>query len=61
MQFVVEEDGSITNVCVVRSVDPSLDKEAMRVAKSMPRWVPGKQNGTPVRVKYTLPISFRLQ
>ena len=61
VQFVVERDGSITDVHVVRSVDPSLDKEAIRVAKSMPRWIPGKQNGAPVRVKFTLPVSFRLQ
>jgi protein TonB len=61
VQFVVEKDGSITDVRVVRSVDPSLDKEAVRVAKSMPRWIPGKQNGSAVRVKFTLPVSFRLQ
>jgi protein TonB len=51
--FVVEKDGSITDVRVVKSVDPSLDKEAMRVVKSMPKWIPGKQNGSAVRVKYT--------
>lgn len=61
VQFVVEKDGSISDVRVVRSVDPSLDKEAVRVAKSMPRWIPGKQNGSAVRVKFTLPVSFRLQ
>ena len=59
--FVVERDGSITDVRVVKSVDPSLDKEAIRVTKSMPHWIPGKQNGSAVRVKYTLPITFRLQ
>jgi len=59
--FVVEKDGSITDVRVVKSVDPSLDKEAMRVVKSMPRWIPGKQNGSAVRVKYTVPVTFRLQ
>ena len=59
--FVVERNGSISDVCVVKSVDPSLDKEAVRVLKSMPNWIPGKQNGSPVRVKYTLPITFRLQ
>ena len=59
--FVVERDGSITDVRVVRSVDPSLDKEAMRVVKMMPRWNPGKQNGQTVRVKYTVPVLFRLQ
>jgi len=59
--FVVEKDGSITDVRVVKSVDPSLDKEAQRVVKSMPRWIPGKQNGAAVRVKYTVPVTFRLQ
>ena len=58
---VVEKDGSITDVKVVRSVDPSLDKEAARVVKSMPRWIPGKQNGSAVRVKYNVPVSFKLQ
>ena len=59
--FVVERDGSITDVKVMRSVDPSLDREAQRVVKSMPRWKPGKQNGSAVRVKYTVPVVFRLQ
>jgi protein TonB len=59
--FVVERDGSITDVKVVKSVDPSLDKEAIRVLKSMPKWIPGKQNGAAVRVKYTVPVTFRLQ
>lgn len=59
--FVVERDGSITDVKVAKSVDPSLDKEATRVIKSMPHWIPGKQNGSAVRVKYTLPVTFRLQ
>ena len=56
--FVVERDGSITDVKVVKSVDPSLDKEAQRVVKSMPHWIPGKQNGSAVRVKYTVPVTF---
>ena len=59
--FVVERDGSITDVQVVRGVDPSLDKEAVRVIQSMPKWKPGKQRGKPVRVRFTLPIVFRLQ
>lgn len=59
--FVVERDGSITDVNILRGVDPSLDREAMRVVKSMPRWTPGKQNGSAVRVKYQVPVSFRLQ
>lgn len=61
VSFVVEKDGSITDVKVVRSVDPSLDREATRVVKSMPKWNPGKQNGSAVRVKYNVPVSFRLQ
>lgn len=60
-QFVVNKDGSIVDVEVVRSVDPSLDKEAIRVIKSMPKWSPGQQRGKPVRVKYTLPVNFKLQ
>jgi len=60
-QFVVNKDGSIVDINVVRSVDPSLDKEAIRVIKSMPKWKPGKQRGKAVRVKFTLPIVFRLQ
>lgn len=61
VQFVVEKDGSITDVQVVKSVDPSLDKEASRVIKSMPHWIPGRQNGSPVRVRYTVPVTFKLQ
>lgn len=61
VSFVVERDGSITDVRVVRSVDPSLDREASRVVRSMPRWSPGKQNGSAVRVKYTVPVVFRLK
>ena len=59
--FVVERDGSITDVNILRGQDPSLDREAMRVVKSMPRWTPGKQNGSAVRVKYQVPVMFRLQ
>ena len=59
--FVVEKDGSITDVTVIKSQDPSLDREATRVVKSMPRWIPGKQNGSAVRVKYQVPVTFRLQ
>lgn len=59
--FVVERDGSITDVKVVKSVDPSLDKEASRVVAGMPKWIPGKQNGSAVRVKYTVPVTFRLK
>ena len=59
--FVVERDGSITDVKVVKSVAPSLDREAVRVVRSMPKWTPGKQKGDAVRVKYTMPVTFRLQ
>ena len=59
--FVVERDGSITEAKVVRSVDPALDEEALRVVNAMPKWCPGKQNGVSVRVKYTIPVTFRLQ
>lgn len=60
-QFVVNTDGSIVDIQVVRGVHPSLDEEAVRVIKSMPKWVPGKQRGKPVRVRFTLPINFKLQ
>lgn len=60
IQFVVEKDGSISNIKVVRRVDPALDKEAIRVISEMPKWKPGKQRGKPVRVSYTLPITFQL-
>ena len=59
--FVVERNGSITDVQVAKSVDPSLDKEAVRVVKAMPHWIPGKQNGSAVRVKFTVPVTFRLE
>ena len=59
--FVVNRDGSIVDAEVLRGVDPSLDKEALRVINTMPKWSPGKQRGKPVRVKYTVPITFRLQ
>ena len=58
--FVIEHNGSISNVNVVNSVYPSLDKEAIRVVSEMPKWIPGKANGKTVRVKYTIPITFRL-
>lgn len=61
VQFVVSKTGSISDVRVARGVDPSLDKEAIRVVSSMPKWTPGKQNGTTVNVRYTLPVTFKLQ
>lgn len=60
-QFTVNKDGSIVDVEVVRSIDPSLDKEAIRVIQSMPKWNPGLQRQKPVRVKFTLPVNFKLQ
>lgn len=60
VSFVVGKDGHISDVTVLRSVDPSLDKEAVRVIRNMPRWSPGKQGGEPVRVRYNVPVSFRL-
>lgn len=60
VSFTVEKDGSVTNVEDMRSPDPRLTKEAKRVVESMPKWTPGKQNGKPVRVKYVLPVTFRL-
>lgn len=59
--FVVERDGSVSQVQVIRGVDPSLDKEAARVVASMPKWTPGRQNGQNVRVKYNVPVNFKLQ
>ena len=61
ISFVVNKDGSIVDPEVIKSVDAALDKEAMRVIKAMPKWNPGKQRGKPVRVKYTVPVLFRLQ
>ncbi len=61
LQFVVEKDGQIGEVKVARSVDPELDAEALRVVKSMPNFIPGRQDGKPVAVWYTIPISFKLQ
>lgn len=60
VKFVVEKDGSITNQTVVKGVDKDLDKEALRLIKSMPNWKPGKNNGNPVRSYYNLPVTFRL-
>lgn len=61
VQFIIEKDGTITNVKVHRSVHQLLDKEAIRVVENMPKWIPGTQRGKPVRVSYTVPINFRLQ
>jgi TonB family protein len=60
LTFVIGKDGSIRNAKVVKSVDPLLDAEALRVINAMPNWTPGRQNGKPVAVKYTVPLSFHL-
>ncbi|WP_321287863.1 energy transducer TonB [uncultured Sunxiuqinia sp.] len=61
VSFVVGKDGYVTNARIIRSVDPSLDKEALRVVNSLPQWNPGKQRGQPVRVAFSVPITFILQ
>ena len=58
--FKVEADGSLTDVRIGRSVDPWIDREALRLVKAMPKWIPGKQDGKPVPVKFQVPITFRL-
>lgn len=60
IEFVVNKDGTIVDPKVVKALDPACDKEALRVIKAMPKWNPGKQRGKPVRVKYTVPVTFRL-
>ena len=60
VSFIVEPDGSVSNAKLVRSVDANLDREALRVVSEMPKWTPGKQDGNTVRVRYSLPITFRL-
>lgn len=60
VRFIVEKDGSISDVKPVLSVHPLLNKEAVRVVKSMPKWTPGKHNGKPVRVRFNLPVMFKL-
>ncbi len=61
LTFVVERDGTTTDFKVVRSVHPALDAEALRLLSTMPRWIPGRQNGVALRVKYTYPVTFRLE
>ena len=61
LEVVISKDGDVTNVKVVKGVDPLLDKEALRVINLMPKWKPGKQRGEAVNVKYTIPVTFRLQ
>jgi TonB family protein len=61
VKFIIEEDGTISDAKVVRKVSDELDAEALRVVSAMPKWTPGRQNGQPVRVNYTMPVTFRLQ
>ena len=59
--MVIDKEGNVNDIKVLRGVDPLLDNEAIRVIKSMPKWTPGKQKGKAVNVKYTIPVSFKLQ
>lgn len=61
VQFVIDQTGAVTNATILRGVDPSLDREALRVVQAMPKWKPGKQRNRAVRVSYTVPINFVLQ
>lgn len=61
LRFVVDKNGNISDVSILKGVSPNCDREAVRVVKSMPKWIPGRQNGTAVNVYFTLPIIFRLQ
>ncbi len=58
--FIVEKDGSVSNAKIIRGVDSALDKEAIRIVMSMPKWTPGRQNGKNVRTKYNVPVNFKL-
>lgn len=60
LSFIVELDGSLSGIRVLRAVNPWLDSEAVRMVKSMPKWIPGKQNGQPCRVQMNLPVTFKL-
>ena len=60
VSFIVEKDGSITNATIRRSVDSAFDREALRVISSMPKWIPGKNNGRNVRVRFNVPVQFKL-
>lgn len=59
--YIVEKDGTVTNVKILRGVDPLLDQEALRVVSAMPKWSPGKQKGEAVRVQFNLPVKFALE
>ena len=58
VSVIIEKDGSLSHVCVAKALTPACDKEAVRLVKSMPRWIPGKQNGQPLRVRYLIPVTF---
>ena len=60
LSFVVEKDGSVTDVSLLRGIGGGCDEEAIRVVKNMPKWIPGKQRNIPVRVRFNLPVNFRL-
>lgn len=60
VRFVIDKDGKVTDAKVVRSISPSLNKEALRLIEAMPQWKPGEKNGQPVAVRFTLPITFKL-
>ena len=60
VRFIIDKEGFVREACIVRSLGPAYDREALRVVNAMPRWNPGLNNGHPVRVSYTLPITFRL-
>lgn len=60
VQFVVNTDGSIVDLNVIKPINPELDKEVIRVVSEMPKWIPGRQRGKPVRVRFTLPVTFKL-
>jgi protein TonB len=59
--FVVEKDGSLSDITVLKSLEKAFDEEALRAVKSMPSWIPGMQDGEPIRVKYAVPVNFRLK
>jgi protein TonB len=61
MQFIVGRDGTVRDIEITRSVDPTLDREALRVVSKMPKWIPGKQRGNPVTARFTMPITFQLE
>lgn len=61
VQYTIDKTGAVKDICIMRGLSPELNKEAIHVVSSMPNWIPGTQNGEPVSVRYTLPITFALQ